>query len=151
MPTTVHALFRDADVPLQGCVPWGEPPPLQQPGVYVVSLSDDPTDLASALPTAPLDDQKLALLLARRPELRLDGARPDVAQLAARLGACWLPDETVVYIGMTTATVRKRVGTGPDKERSGVLGVGRQPLADLVQVGERLVLRRGDAGVITLD
>ena len=109
MPTIVRDLFDAATVPLEGAVRWLEPPPLHKPGVYVVSLSADPEDLDAALPTAPLDHAKLDFLLAQRPELRLDGERPDVEQLAARLAACWLPDEPVLYIGMTDATVRKRV------------------------------------------
>ena len=57
----------------------------------------------------------------------------------------------VVLRGRRLEGVRWDPKMGPDRERSGVLGVGRKPLEELVRVGERLVLRRGDAGVITLD
>lgn len=79
------------------------------PGVYVVALTGDADRRDATRPTAEVDDAKLQTLLGRRPELRLDSRRPSPEQLRQRLGAFWLPDEPVVYIGMTDATVRKRV------------------------------------------
>ena len=46
----------------------------------------------------------------RVPTLTLDGARPTQRELAVRMGEFWLPDETVVYIGMTNQSIGGRVG-----------------------------------------
>lgn len=51
----------------------------------------------------------VAELLEVRPEMRLDGRRPSPDDLAARLAAFWLPDETVVYIGLAGTSVRRRL------------------------------------------
>jgi hypothetical protein len=50
-------------------------------------------------------------LLAVRPELTLDGARPTREQLIERLAAFWFPDEVVVYIGLAGAR-KNRPGQG---------------------------------------
>jgi len=44
-----------------------------------------------------------------RPELRLDGKRPSEEELIERLASFWLPDEPVLYIGLTRRSLRKRV------------------------------------------
>ena len=109
MPSSVRDLFDAAGVRLEAAVRWGDPPGLKMPGVYVVALTGDADRRDATRPTAEVDDAKLQTLLGRRPELRLDSRRPSPEQLRQRLGAFWLPDEPVVYIGMTDATVRKRV------------------------------------------
>ncbi|MCY7288361.1 MAG: hypothetical protein LH624_08960 [Cryobacterium sp.] len=48
-------------------------------------------------------------MLTTRPELRLDSARPTVEQLAARLASMWMPDETVLYIGLAGTSLSTRV------------------------------------------
>ncbi|OBJ86648.1 hypothetical protein [Mycobacterium asiaticum] len=48
-------------------------------------------------------------LLDVRPELLLDGRRPDTVTLADRLASMWLADETVLYIGLAGTSVAKRV------------------------------------------
>jgi hypothetical protein len=60
---------------------------------------------------APLSTTALADLLTTRPELRLDycDRQPSAAQLAERLGAFWLPDEVVLYIGLAGQPLRRRV------------------------------------------
>src|SRR5207248_1103596 len=56
-----------------------------------------------------LSDQAIEELLAVRPELTVDGARPTAEQLKKRLSEFWLPDEHVVYIGLA-ACLSDRVG-----------------------------------------
>jgi hypothetical protein len=48
-------------------------------------------------------------LLAVRRELTLDGARPSAGALAERIASFWLPDETIVYIGLARTSLRTRV------------------------------------------
>ena len=42
------------------------------------------------------------------PGLALDGARPTGKELSARLNAFWLPDQVVLYVGMSTASIGSR-------------------------------------------
>jgi hypothetical protein len=48
-------------------------------------------------------------LLRKRPELRLDGERPSVEALAARIAQFWLADETVLYVGLAGTSLGTRV------------------------------------------
>lgn len=78
--------------------------------MYLVSLTAETDTLTGAVRNCPLDETRLRELLTVRPELAVDGERPSVAKLAARLAAFWLPDETVLYIGLAGQPLRKRVG-----------------------------------------
>jgi hypothetical protein len=106
MPSTVASIFAAAGVTPAGVVRWGDPParPVAPhavtTGIYVVALTDCLDKLEGELPAAPLSNVGLNELLAVRPELTLDRARPTRAPLAARLTAFWLPDEVVLYIGL---------------------------------------------------
>lgn len=82
--------------------------PVVEPGVYVVALTAEASSLAAARADIPLSGAALATLLAR-PALRVDGREATRATLAARLAACWLPDEVVVYIGLSSRPLAKRV------------------------------------------
>jgi hypothetical protein len=108
MPSTVADLFAAADLASCSCVAWGEPLPVSEPGIYVVALTAETSSLAAARADIPLSDAALATLLAR-PALRVDGRAATRATLAARLAACWLPDEVVVYVGLSSRPLAKRV------------------------------------------
>jgi hypothetical protein len=110
MPTTVADAFSAAGLRVAGTAPWGTPIGESGPGVYVVSLTADVDSTAGAAPAAPLDPARVQALLDVRPELRLDGMRPDATLLARRLAAFWPPDETILYIGVAGTSVRSRVG-----------------------------------------
>jgi hypothetical protein len=108
MPSTVAALFSAVGLTSEGVVAWGEPVPLAMPGVYQVALTANAESAAAALPIIPLDEKALARLLAR-PQLRVDGQTANRSTLAARLAACWLGDEVVVYVGRSGRPLRKRL------------------------------------------
>lgn len=124
MPSSVAEIFAAARAVPAGVVPWGTPParPTESEapttGLYVVSLTDRPESAAGALGDAPISAAAIDALLAVRPELTLDRARPTREQLAERLAAFWLPDEVIVYIGLAgprasrppEGEVAKRVG-----------------------------------------
>lgn len=110
MPSTVRELFAAAGVTLAGTAPWGTPIPEHGPGVYLVTSSADPDGRADGPADAPIDLARVQELLDVRPELRLDGMRPDAALLAGRLAAFWLPAETVLYAGLAGTSVGNRVG-----------------------------------------
>jgi hypothetical protein len=110
VPSTVAAVFAAAGLKPQGVVRWGERVGDERSGVYVVALIDEQNSPTGALTEAPITDAAIEELLAVRPELTLDANRPTVAELKARIGAFWLPDEAIVYIGLATS-LRSRVGS----------------------------------------
>ncbi len=112
VPSTVGRLFAAAGISRTGVVVWGTriPAPLERgvgTGVYIVALTDTDDATAAAIASCPLAAGALGDLLHDRPELTLDGERPDVRALGKRLAGFWCPDEFVVYIG--SAGPRKRV------------------------------------------
>lgn len=110
MPSSVGDLMAAGGLAYGGAVAWGTTVPSVAPGVYVVSLSPDPSTLADVLPTAPMSRAAVSNLLSVRPELRVDGRRPDVQALARRVGQFWIPDESVLYIGLAGSSLAGRVG-----------------------------------------
>lgn len=109
VPTTIKELFSAAGLVPHGAVQWGTPPATSQPGVYAVSLGETTEAIGPTLAHAPLDRSVFETWLRVRPELTLDGARPTVDQLMKRVAGFWLPDETIVYVGLAT-TLSSRVG-----------------------------------------
>jgi hypothetical protein len=111
MPTTVSQLFCSSKINLTGRVKWGERVPSRETGVYVVSLSADSTLNAGILASAPISLEAILLWISRVPKIELDGLRdPEPEAIAKRLSEFWLPDENIVYIGMTDAKLVDRVG-----------------------------------------
>ena len=75
----------------------------------MVALTNDPSRTNATLPGALIGDMALTELLERCDELRIDGQRPNIDSLRRRIGSFWLRDQTVLYIGKTTRSVRRRV------------------------------------------
>jgi len=121
VPSTVTDLFAAAGVQRDGVVAWGAriPAPQDGPGtgVYVVALTVEPDIFDATLPICPLSAAAVEELLDVRRELKVDGRRPDVAQLAARLAGFWCPDEVVLYVGR--AGPRQRVTVSELSDRVG--------------------------------
>jgi len=80
----------------------GRPVPAAGPGVFVI-------ELAAPLPSAPIEVTRIGKWIERVATLRLDGERPTSKALMARIAAFWLPAQTVLYIGASEASVRRRV------------------------------------------
>lgn len=91
-----------------GTVRWGVRVPLDAPGVYVIAMAASPDEMVTS-PACPVSLAALDELLDARAELRVDGVRPTRDILADRLSALWLPDETVVYVGLASASVATRM------------------------------------------
>lgn len=105
---SVADLFVRAGVKYLGVVRWRDAIPLDEPGVYVISTNMDPTAI-EGLATCPLDLAAIAELLETRPEVTIDGGAVDMGTLCARLQAMWVADESVVYVGLASQSVRRRV------------------------------------------
>ncbi len=95
-------LLRSVGLLADGPATWGSPIRSNRAGVYVI-------ELPKPLVAAPIDINAVGRWLERVPELRLDGAHPTGRELAARLHGFWLPDQSVVYVGMSTLSVGARV------------------------------------------
>lgn len=110
MPSTVARLLKKAGLQLNGKVNWGEIVTCDSPGVYIVSLSPKPDQNFGTLSEAPISEKQLEFWIKKVPAIEIDGkVNPSVNELKIRLSPFWLPDESILYIGMTTATLRKRV------------------------------------------
>jgi hypothetical protein len=109
MPSTIREVFAGAGLEPEGCVRWNQRVACRDTGVYAVALTDNLKSLAEALPTAPLRRAGFIELLGVREELRLDSERPSAAALQRRIAAFWLPDEVVLYIGLSSRPLVTRV------------------------------------------
>lgn len=110
MPSTVSSLLSSVGLEPTGVVPWGVPVPETSPGVYLVALDADPHLSQCVIPDAPLSTNALDNLITRSPGLALDGRLyPTRDQLVQRFASYWLPDETVLYIGLAGQPIRTRV------------------------------------------
>ena len=109
MPSSVATVLKAAGLEPEGVVPWGTNISQEGSGVYIVALTERADALEAMLETCPRDMDAAAKLLEVRPELRIDGERPDAGTLGDRVSAFWLPDEVILYIGLAGTSVRKRV------------------------------------------
>lgn len=109
MASTVRWLMSAAGLHPGGVVRWLEHVPEPRPGVYVVAMTSDPKSDTPTFDACPLSETALGELLATRPELTVDGDRPDPASLGTRLAAFWLPDEVVLYVGLAGTSLATRV------------------------------------------
>lgn len=113
MPSTVADIFAAAGIAADGVVPWGVPPAAPTAptapatGIYAVALTGDVDSYTETLGTPPMSESAATELLAVRPELTLDDARPSGPQLVKRLAEFWFPDEVVLYIGLAGPRKRK--------------------------------------------
>jgi hypothetical protein len=109
MAATVNDLLAAAGLRHGGSTRWGLRLTASIPGVYLVTLDQSSNTASAGLAQAPIDEARVADLLRVRPELRVDGDRPTVKVLAERLAGSWLPEETVLYIGMAGTSLANRV------------------------------------------
>lgn len=96
------ALFNAVGLSIDGSTRWGGSLSAGRPGVYVVQW-----DLP--LSTAPIDMATLNAWIKRVPTLRLDGQVPTAEALVDRLAEYWIPDETILYVGLSSRAIGTRV------------------------------------------
>ena len=100
--TTAPGLLRSVGLMADGPGQWAHPVPASGPGIFIV-------ELAAPLSAAPIELTRVGKWIERVDTLRLDGERPTSKALAARLASFWLPSQTVIYIGTSEASVRRRL------------------------------------------
>ncbi len=99
---TASGLLRAIGLLPDGPVVWGRPLPPTGAGVFVV-------EFAAPMGAAPIELTRVGKWLERVDGLRVDGERPTSRALAARIGASWLPSESVVFIGSSETSVSRKV------------------------------------------
>jgi hypothetical protein len=109
MAISVSELFDAGGLTIAGAVKWGQRIPFDEPGIYVVSSAEDPSNrVGEGLIYAP-DPIAFEALRDLCPNVAVDGTSGTNDELAARIGAFWIPDSPVLYIGMAGTSVQKRV------------------------------------------
>lgn len=97
-------MFDPPGLASDGEVRLGTKVPETGPGVYVVALANEPDGIVLPLDKCPISTQAVKLLLETRPELRIDGKRPDAsAKVPSNDSAVRLPEP----VKMKTITSRR--------------------------------------------
>ena len=103
MPISIGEIFSILDLEPIGPFKWGlfDSVP-NSSGVYVVTI-------ARTYPEALLDKNMIKEWIENYPEINVDKQVAKIDMLAKRISSYWLPQETIVYMGMTTRSLRKRL------------------------------------------
>jgi hypothetical protein len=110
VPSTIASLLAAVGLEPTGCVPWGTPVRETSTGAYFVALSPSADAMDCTYAEAPISDAAVDELCTVCPALTIDGTKhPARDELAERIGSYWLPDETVLYVGLAGQPLRTRV------------------------------------------
>lgn len=109
MTISVGALFEQSGLQSAGVVPWGTPPSVTGPGVYVVASTPDPDDAVGLVGTYEPDAAAFSALRLLCPDVGIDGRAASDQELAARIGRFWIPSTPILYIGLAGTSVQNRV------------------------------------------
>lgn len=110
MPSTVNQLLKTVNIDLKGKVKWGEKVYSNSQGVYIVSLSNEPDKNLGLLKQAPISIDIVKFWLSKVKTFELDNQKtPSCDSVAERISKFWLPDENILYIGMTTTPLKTRI------------------------------------------
>jgi hypothetical protein len=110
MPISAADLFAQVGLVVKGPTSWGADVRCNAPGVYAVSLSADCEHNDGLLDVAPVSASLIQAWIDRVPRFRFNGRRPpDARNVAEFIQRFWLPDESILYIGMTTRRLSQRL------------------------------------------
>jgi hypothetical protein len=82
---------------------------LDSPGVYVVTSTADLSDPVGQMGTYHHDPRAFDLLMTTCPSMTIDDRLTTQDELSERIGAFWIPDTAILYVGLAGTSVRKRV------------------------------------------
>ncbi len=109
MPTSVLDLLETVPIDLAGSVRWNYPVESNECGIYIVSLSKNPSENSGILKSAPINIE-IVKQWSQVCGLKLDNtSNPSVKAIAQRISEFWLPDESILYIGQTSRPLSIRV------------------------------------------
>jgi len=109
MTISVGELFSKNGLEPAGVVPWDTPVPETGPGVYVVASTPDLDDSAGRVPTYSPDRNAFLALRELCPNTLIDGNTANDEELIARIGAFWIPQTPVLYVGLAGTSIQRRV------------------------------------------
>ncbi|MEQ4565258.1 hypothetical protein [Paenarthrobacter sp. CAP02] len=109
MTISVGQLFSKCGLEPAGVVPWGTTIPSTGPGVYVVASTLELDDAVGHVPVYSTDPQAFRALRMLCPNPTVDGTAASDEELAARIGAFWIPETPILYAGLAGTSVQKRV------------------------------------------
>lgn len=109
MTISVGELFENSELRPAGVVQWGEQTTLDLPGVYVVTSTPELSDPVGKVGIYQPDLNAFDALRAACPSVAVDGRPATNEKLAERIGAFWIPESAILYVGLAGTSVRKRV------------------------------------------
>lgn len=109
MTISVGELFEKSELRPAGVVQWGDQVPLDLPGVYVVTSTPELRDPVGRIGKYQHDLGAFEALRIVCPSVTVDGAPATNEKLAERIGAFWIPESAILYVGLAGTSVRKRV------------------------------------------
>lgn len=110
MGIAVTQLFDRVQLRVDETVGWNQKPTIDGPGVYAVSIARDPAGHGRLLRHAPIDEAQVECWLAVAKERGRPFAKDlSLTEFVAQLQRCWIPTESVLYIGMTRRTLKDRI------------------------------------------
>lgn len=109
MTISVGELFEKSELHPAGVVIWGDQVPLDRPGIYVVASTPDVSDAVGRSRIYQPDLSALEELRTVCPSVTVDGVPATREQLAERIGAFWIPQSAVLYVGLAGTSVRRRI------------------------------------------
>ncbi|MET4135383.1 hypothetical protein [Pseudarthrobacter sp. PvP090] len=109
MTISVGDLFKECGLSPGGVVKWGDQIPLDLPGVYVVASTRDLDDPTGLMRTYRHDPKAFLSLKTACPSVTIEGRLATHDELSERIGAFWIPDSAILYVGLAGTSVRKRV------------------------------------------
>jgi hypothetical protein len=108
MPSTVKNIIDEVGLKIDGVVKWGEPIRIKEPGIYIVAISGK-ENKNDCIENPLINKEAVKKWIENTPEMTLDFNKPEVEMLIERIKEYWIPDETILYIGMTKRDLSKRI------------------------------------------
>lgn len=108
MPRSVKQLFINSGKEILGQVKWGQKINCKFPGIYVVAITDSAEEVVCS-DDVPISEKIVQDWINYVPKLKLDGKRPNHEDVANRLKAFWITDETILYRGKAGTSLKDRV------------------------------------------
>lgn len=99
---TVKKVFNNVGLEPSAPVKWGEPLNIEGNGVYIVSLSDNPSKNRNTLPRFKMSNAVFSSWKKLSPELNVDG-NLSKSIIEQELNQYWKPKQNILYIGESTS------------------------------------------------
>lgn len=109
MTISVRELFDEYGLRPAGVVQWGDQVELDVPGIYIVASTPDLDDPAGQVDNYRPNFEAFDALRSVCPRITLDGFPATSDKLAERIGAFWIPETAILYVGLAGTSVGKRV------------------------------------------